>query len=129
MKRDKKLDSSSIQNIISPSTRIKGDFSSNGDIRVDGYLEGNIQTTGKVVVGKEGQIIGNLNCSSAYFEGSFKGEMKIENTLTLKASAKIEGDVVTEKLMVEPGAIFNVSCIMKSTVKDLKGDSKTQKTA
>lgn len=129
MKRDKKLDSSSIQNIISPSTRVKGDFSSNGDIRVDGYLEGTVKTSGKVVVGKEGQIVGTLNCSSAYFEGTFQGEMKIENTLTLKASAKIEGDVVTEKLMVEPGAIFNVSCVMKSTVKDLKGDAKTQKTA
>ena len=129
MKRDKKLDSSSIQNIISPSTRVKGDFSSNGYIRVDGYLEGTVKTSGKVVVGKEGQIVGTLNCSSAYFEGTFQGEMKIENTLTLKASAKIEGDVVTEKLMVEPGAIFNVSCVMKSTVKDLKGDAKTQKTA
>ena len=129
MKRDKKLDSSSIQNIISPSTRVKGDFSSNGDIRVDGYLEGTVNTSGKVVVGKDGQIVGKLECTSAYFEGAFQGEMKIENTLTLKASAKIEGDVVTEKLMVEPGAIFNVSCVMKSTVKDLKGDAKTQKTA
>ncbi|PSG90233.1 bactofilin family protein [Aurantibacter aestuarii] len=129
MKRDKKLDSSSIQNIISPSTRVKGDFSSNGDIRVDGYLEGTVKTSGKVVVGKDGQIVGKLECTSAYFEGAFQGEMKIENTLTLKASAKIEGDVVTEKLMVEPGAIFNVSCVMKSTVKDLKGDAKTQKTA
>ena len=129
MKRDKKLDSSSIQNIISPSTRVIGDFSSNGDIRVDGYLEGTVKTSGKVVVGKDGQIVGKFECTSAYFEGAFQGEMKIENTLTLKASAKIEGDVVTEKLMVEPGAIFNVSCVMKSTVKDLKGDAKTQKTA
>ena len=89
MKRDKKLDSSSIQNIISPSTRVKGDFSSNGDIRVDGYLEGTVKTSGKVVVGKDGQIVGKLECTSAYFEGAFQGEMKIENTLTLKASAKM----------------------------------------
>jgi cytoskeletal protein CcmA (bactofilin family) len=129
MKRDKKLDSSSIQNIISPSTRIKGDFNSKGDIRVDGFLDGNIKTSGKVVVGKDGEIVGKLECSSAYFEGSFNGEMIIENTLTLKSTAKIEGNVVAEKLSVEPGAIFNVSCVMKSTVKDLKSDSKTQKTA
>lgn len=129
MKRDKKFDSSSIQNIISPSTRITGDFTSNGDVRVDGYLEGTIKTAGKVVVGKDGQIVGKLECSNAYVEGKFNGEMKIEQILTLKSTAIIEGDVVTEKLSVEPGAIFNVSCVMKSSIKDIQGDSKTQKTA
>ena len=55
--------------------------------------------------------------------------MKIAGLLTLKGTANIEGDVVTEKLAVEPGATFNVSCKMTSSVKELQSGGKTQKTA
>lgn len=106
-----------------------GDFISEGDIRVDGIIEGNIQTPGKVVVGKDGEIYGKLSCSNAYFEGKLKGTLGLSGTLTLKSTAHIEGDVVTEKLAVEPGATFNVTCLMKSSVKDINDTSKTTKTA
>ena len=129
MKRDRNTDSNTYQNIIAKTTQITGDFNSSGDIRIDGDLTGNIKTTGKVVVGKDGKIEGTLECENAHFEGFFKGEMKISGTLTLKNTATIEGSVVTEKLSVEPGANFNVSCTMKSSVKDLNGDQKTKKTA
>ena len=129
MKRDRNTDSNNYQNIIAKTTQITGDFNSTGDIRIDGELTGNIKSSGKVVVGKDGKIDGTLECENAHFEGSFKGEMKIYGTLTLKSTAIIEGSVITEKLAVEPGAVFNVTCTMKSTVKDLNGDQKTKKTA
>jgi len=129
MKRDKNTDSNNYQNIIAKTTQITGDFNSTGNIRIDGELKGNIKSSGKVVVGKDGKIDGTLECENARFEGSFKGEMKISGTLTLKSTAVIEGTVFTEKLAVEPGAVFNVNCTMKSSVKDLNGDQKTKKTA
>ena len=125
MKKSKNQDQISIQNIIAKGTKIVGDFFSEGDLRV----EGNIETAGKVVVGKEGVILGKLSCSNAYFEGQLKGTLELTGTLTLKSTAHIEGDVVIEKLAVEPGATFNVSCVMKSSVKDINGTSKQQKTA
>lgn len=128
-KKDKQQGNSSIQNIIAKGTRIVGDFSSEGDIRVDGVIEGNVKTPGKVVVGKTGEIIGTLESANAYFEGKFSGKLNLTGTLTLKASAQIEGEVVIQKLAVEPGADFNVTCTMKTTVKDIKSGSKTQKTA
>lgn len=129
MKKSKNQDQISIQNIIAKGTKIVGDFFSEGDLRVDGTVEGNIETAGKVVVGKEGVILGKLSCSNAYFEGQLKGNLELTGTLTLKSTAHIEGDVVIEKLAVEPGATFNVSCVMKSSVKDINGTSKQQKTA
>lgn len=128
-KKDKQQGNSSIQNIIAKGTRIVGDFSSEGDIRVDGVIEGNVKTPGKVVVGKTGEIIGTLESANAYFEGKFSGKLNLTGTLTLKASAQIKGEVVIQKLAVEPGADFNVTCTMKTTVKDIKSGSKTQKTA
>jgi len=123
-KKGKQQENSSIQNLIPNGTKIIGTFSSESDIRIDGIIEGDIKTPGKVVVGKTGEIHGSLESSNAYFEGRLIGKLKITGTLTLKASANIEGEVIAEKLSVEPGATFNVSCVMKSTVKDIKSEKK-----
>lgn len=134
-KKDRQMaESTSSQNIISQGTKIVGDFNSEGDFRVDGVIEGNIKTKGKVVVGKTGLIKGTLQGTDAYFEGKFSGKLALSDTLTLKASAHIEGEVVVGKLAVEPGATFNVTCVMKGTVKEMNNggqqqQSKTEKTA
>ncbi len=122
------------QNIISQGTKMVGDLSSEGDFRIDGIIEGNIKTSGKVVVGKSGFVKGNLNGTDAYFEGKFSGKLELSGTLTLKDSAFIEGEVIAGKLAVEPGATFNVTCVMKGTVKEInKGGQQpkpqTEKTA
>lgn len=127
--KKKQQEQFSIQNIIAKGTKIVGDFFSEGDLRVDGLIEGNVEASGKVVFGKEGEIKGTLKCSNAYFEGKLVGALELTETLTLKSTAHIEGEVVTQKLAVEPGATFNVSCVMKTTVKDINGGSKTKKTA
>lgn len=119
-KKEKQMvENSSSQNIIAQGTKIVGDFNSEGDFRIDGTIEGNIKTTGKVVVGKAGFIKGTLQGTDAYFEGGFSGKLALSGTLTLKASANIDGEVVAGKLSVEPGANFNVTCIMKGTVKEM----------
>lgn len=126
------LEGLSSQNIISQGTKIVGDFNSEGDFRIDGTIEGKIKTTGKIVVGKSGFIKGTLQGTDAYFEGKFSGKLSLSGTLTLKASAHIDGEVVAGKLAVEPGATFNVSCSMKGTVKEMnKGGqgTKTEQTA
>ena len=127
-KKEKNMvEGTSSQNIISQGTKIVGDFNSEGDFRVDGVIEGNIKTTGKVVVGKSGFIKGTLQGTDAYFEGKFTGKLSLSGTLTLKTAAHIEGEVVVGKLAVEPGATFNVTCVMKGTVKEMnKGGQQQQ---
>jgi len=103
------------QNKISEGTKIVGDIiSEGGGFRIEGTVEGNVTTKGRVVVAAKGSIIGNLDCENADFEGHFSGKMTVKNTLSLKASAKIEGEVVTGKLAVEPNAVFNATCKMGS---------------
>lgn len=124
----------SSQNIVSKGTKIVGDLTSDGDLRIDGTIEGNIKTPGKVVVGKSGYIKGTLNGTDAHFEGKFTGKLALSGTLSLKSTAHIEGEVVLGKLEVEPGATFNVTCVMKGAVKDFNTRSEqpqqhqTQKT-
>jgi len=119
-KREKHMiENTSSQNIIAQGTKIVGDFNSEGDFRIDGTVEGNIKTTGKVVVGKTGVVKGTLQGTDAYFEGKFSGKLALSGTLTLKSTAHVDGEVVAGKLAVEPGANFNVTCIMKGTVKEM----------
>lgn len=127
-KEKQSIEGLSSQNIISQGTKIVGDFNSEGDFRIDGTLEGNIKTSGKVVVGKSGLVKGTLQGTDAYFEGKFSGKLALSGTLTLKSSAEIDGEVVAGKLAVEPGAAFNVTCIMKGTVKEMNKGGQQQGT-
>ncbi|OZV70795.1 bactofilin family protein [Winogradskyella aurantia] len=116
------MESSSQQNIIAQGTKIVGDIASQGPFRIDGTIEGNVKTSGKVVVGKTGYIKGTLQGENADFEGKFSGKLILSGTLSLKSTAQIEGEVHTSKLAVEPGAAFNATCSMKGTVKALSNE-------
>ncbi|MBW8198998.1 bactofilin family protein [Flagellimonas abyssi] len=99
-------------NRIEKNTKIKGDITSEADFRIDGKLEGNVTTSGKVVIGKDGYINGKVECVNADIEGKFNGELHVKDLLSLKSSAYIEGTVSVAKLAVEPGATFNAACTM-----------------
>ena len=100
-------------NRIEKNTKIKGEITSEADFRIDGKLDGNVKTSGKVVIGKDGYIHGKVECVNADIEGNFNGELMVSELLSLKSSAIIEGTVIVAKLSVEPGATFNASCTMK----------------
>ncbi len=99
-------------NFLSIGTVIKGDIKTNGDFRIDGILYGSITSKGKVVVGTSGKIEGEIICLNADISGEITAKIVVHELLTLKASAKITGDIVTSKLAIEPGAIFTGTCNM-----------------
>ena len=113
------------QNMIAHGTIFEGDLKSEGDFRIEGAIKGTLITKGKVVIGSTGAVEGNLVCKNADIEGQVKGKLTVSDTLSLRASAHVDGDVQTGKLAVEPGATFNAHCQMKGSVKELKTDNKT----
>jgi len=118
------------RNIIGKDTTFVGDIKSEGDFRIDGKVEGNIKTSGRVVIGVEGSVKGTIECTNADLEGKFSGNLTVDQLLSLKSSAHISGDVILGKLSVEPGATFNATCNMKGSIKALKNElPKTEKTA
>jgi cytoskeletal protein CcmA (bactofilin family) len=99
-------------NLIGTGTIIDGNIVSNGDIRIDGSLKGNLSTKGKVIVGDTGKISGEINCKNFEVEGSVDGKVNVTELLSLRAKSKIIGDITTSKLAIEPGAIFTGKCDM-----------------
>jgi len=117
------------RNVIAKKTIIVGDIKSDGDFRIDGTLEGTLTTNGRVIIGLDGFITGKVEATNADIEGKFSGELLLSNTLTIKASANISGNVVIGKLSVEPGAAFNATCEMKGAIKELNSTNDTKKTS
>ncbi len=99
-------------NLIGNGTEITGDIISNGDIRIDGSLKGTIRSSGKVVIGSTGRIEGEIICQNADISGEVKAHLKVNELLSLKASAVVSGDILTNKLAIEPGAVFTGACSM-----------------
>ncbi|MCX6322267.1 MAG: polymer-forming cytoskeletal protein [Bacteroidia bacterium] len=112
-------------NLISNGTDITGDIKSNGDIRIDGSLTGNLNTKGKVVIGPTGKVSGEVICKNSEVSGIIEGKITVGQLLNLKASSKILGDIATSKLSIEPGAVFSGNCKMSNN--DNNGGTATAK--
>jgi|TARA_B110000014_G_scaffold144963_1_gene100764 cytoskeletal protein CcmA (bactofilin family) len=121
--------SSTAQNRIVKGTKIIGKVFSDGGFRIDGEIEGDVETEGKVVIGVTGKIKGTLTCDNADIEGEFNGKLIVKEILSLRSTATLQGEVYISKLAVEPGANFNATCTMGSGVKTLNANSIEEKIA
>ncbi|MCW3077831.1 MAG: cell shape determination protein CcmA [Bacteroidetes bacterium] len=106
-------------NLIGTGTKITGDINSIGDVRIDGNLVGNITTAGKFVLGPNGIVEGNVSSNNADLSGEVKGRVNVNEMLSLKATARINGDIITGRLAIEPGASFTGTCNMGAKVKNI----------
>ena len=110
----KSIDSNVQYSKIDKSTVFKGSIKAKTDNRIDGILEGDVETVGRVIIGKEASVKGKILCANADIEGVFKGNLTVSGTLSLKTGSNVEGEVFIQKLIVDSGAIFNANCSMHS---------------
>ncbi len=104
--------SSAEQTIIGASVKVEGEFESQGDIIVEGVLNGSLKTKQYLQIGSNAKITANIFAQSAQIAGNVKGNIHVNDTLKLLSTAHILGDVQTSKLIIEEGAIFNGKCSM-----------------
>ena len=117
----KNFEPESIPDKIGAGTVIKGDIKLNGDIRIEGTLIGTVNSKGRIVVGTTGSVEGEIVCQNAEFSGIIKAQITVTELLSLTATAKLSGDVITNKLAIEPGALFSGTCSMNNApLKDTK---------
>ncbi len=102
--------------IIGAGTTITGNLESNGDIRIDGTLNGNLFAKAKVIVGANGSVNGDIDGKQADILGRVTGKIKIEDLLYIHGKANIDGDLYAGKLHIEPTASFNGQCHMGANV-------------
>lgn len=124
---------SNASNHLGKGTVITGNIESYGNIRIEGQISGDLITKSKVVLGDSAKVMGSVLAQNAEISGEIVGTIEISDVLVLKSTAIINGDIVTNKLVVESGAQFNGACKMGAIVKEItlgeKGERRKQKTA
>ncbi len=101
-----------LYNALTAGSKIIGTVIADSDIRIDGTLEGELQCSGKVVIGEQGLLKGNVVCQNAEIMGKLDGKINVKQSLALRSTSNLKGDVFTQTLIVEPNAIFNGTCSM-----------------
>jgi cytoskeletal protein CcmA (bactofilin family) len=111
--------------LIGTGTTITGDIASNGDVRIDGVLKGNIRGTAKILIGQDGVVEGDIEGQQADIMGRVEGKIIVRELLNLRSNAVIKGDIRAGKLQIEPTVVFNGQCQMgEASVVDMAKDVK-----
>lgn len=103
---------SNTSNVIGKGTTVLGTITASGNLRVEGVVQGDVNSQAKVALGTEARVDGNIVAQNADLEGKVSGNLTITEVLVLKATAVITGDISTSKLVIEPGVVFNGNCKM-----------------
>jgi cytoskeletal protein CcmA (bactofilin family) len=99
-------------NRICQGTEVTGNINTSGDIRLDGILDGNITSKGKVVIGGTGKTKGEIVCRTADIFGHVDGSVTASDIVSLKSTSVVKGGIITVKISIEAGAVFNGTCTM-----------------
>jgi cytoskeletal protein CcmA (bactofilin family) len=111
--------------LISSGTTIKGDISSNSDLRIDGIIIGNINSNAKIVIGASGVVEGDIFGNNADIVGKISGTVRVKELLQLRGDCVVNGNLYAGKLQVEPTATFNGQCHMGANVVDMAANEAT----
>jgi len=98
--------------LIGAGTTLTGDLSSTNDLRIDGTIKGNINSSAKVIIGATGVVEGDINGNAADVVGKVTGKIRVKELLQLRGECVVTGNIYAGKLQVEPSAVFNGECHM-----------------
>ena len=100
------------ETIIGSSVKVDGNFSGEGNVIIEGQLQGNLKTKHNVSIGQGAKVKANIEAQDVYLAGELHGNIKALGKMQITASAKIIGNIETAILSVEPGAVLNGKCLM-----------------
>ncbi|MBK8557160.1 MAG: polymer-forming cytoskeletal protein [Lewinellaceae bacterium] len=100
-------------NALAKGTKVEGTVRCDSDLRIDGIIKGKLICKAKVIIGPTGAVEGEIECQNAVVEGRFNGILRVAELLNVRETAEVDGEISTNKLLVQSGARFNVSCKME----------------
>ncbi len=114
-----------INTIIGKGTSFEGNISVQNSVRVDGVFNGNIKSTESIVIGKDGEVNGEIEVKNAIVGGKVIGKLFASGKVTLENTSRIEGELKTTRLIIDEGATFNGNCQMPGGPKAVASEKKT----
>ena len=108
--------------LISSGTILKGDISSNSDLRIDGTVIGNIKSSAKIIIGNTGVVEGDIAGNQADIVGKVSGNIRAKELLQLRGDCMVTGNLYAGKLQIEPTATFNGQCHMGANIVEMNNN-------
>ncbi|HQW44802.1 MAG: polymer-forming cytoskeletal protein [Chitinophagaceae bacterium] len=108
--------------LIGAGTTLKGDISSNSDLRIDGTVLGNIHSAAKIIIGSSGIVEGDITCNQSDIVGKVSGNVRAKELLQLRGECVVTGNLYAGKLQVEPSATFNGQCHMGANIVEMSNN-------
>lgn len=118
-----KRENKSFDIIVGLSSSIEGNIKSEGSIRIDGKISGEIISSGDVIIGDQAVVEANITAEYCEISGSVKGNVQSSTQLKIFKSGKLNGDITVSSFTIEEGGIFSGNCDINSDKKDLKNKS------
>lgn len=106
-----RIDDISINTILGHGSVISGDIKVNGFVRIDGDIDGNLETDGNILIGENARIRGNLKAKSAMVGGIVLGDIHAIESVKLLSNSTVIGDILSHKVQIEESAVFHGHCI------------------
>jgi len=101
---------------IGANTRFQGTLTSDGNIRIDGSVEGDIEVLGNLIIGETGRVIATVKAQNVHVSGAVKGEITALEQLEISPTGKVWGDIITAALHIEPGGLFRGQSAMTTNI-------------
>ncbi len=95
------------ETIIAASVKVEGDFTSQGNVLIEGMVEGSLRTERDLRVGERAVITADVHAANATVAGEVRGNISASERLELEATARVLGDIKTKILVVVSGATIN----------------------
>ncbi|NWF79092.1 MAG: polymer-forming cytoskeletal protein [Chloroflexi bacterium] len=104
------------ETVIGANTRFQGTLTSDGNMRIDGSVEGDIEVLGNLIIGETGRVIATIKAQNVHVSGAVKGEITAVEQLEISPTGKVWGDITTAALHIEPGGLFRGQSAMTTNI-------------
>ncbi|ADL08976.1 bactofilin family protein [Thermosediminibacter oceani] len=117
------LNTERVDTLLGKGTEFKGTIKASGVLRIEGRIEGEIESSGDIIIAEGGVVNAQIKARNAIVAGELNGNMLLTGKLEIKSSGKVLGDLKVDSITIEDGAVFEGRCEMSREKK-----TKTQKT-
>jgi cytoskeletal protein CcmA (bactofilin family) len=118
-----------LNTVICKDVKVIGEIHSNGNVRIDGEVDGSIKAKGILTIGPTANVKAEIRAKEAVIAGRVEGKIVVDENLELEKTANVLGDIITKVLTVTTGARFNGKCQMGNSPEKRKIPSEGQRQA
>ncbi|WP_298403514.1 polymer-forming cytoskeletal protein [uncultured Chloroflexus sp.] len=106
------------ETVIGANTRFVGTLNAEGNVRIDGAVEGDIEVVGNLIIGETGRVIATIKARNVHVSGAVKGQITALEQLEISPTGKVWGDITTAALHIEPGGLFRGQSSMTTNIEE-----------